>query len=171
MQNELYHHGVKGQKWGVRRFQKIDGSMTPEGKRKAAIKNLRRATKHIYNEGHATKIHDMASKAGKNDPMAKYKNSTGYDKHNIAIEKIKESRAILGKQYADKIMRNQIARQNVKQVAASAATAAGLAVASSLYGYPMPVRSIAIGSAITTRNAIDANNTAKSYLKNKKLYN
>lgn len=29
---ELYHYGVKGQKWGVRRFQKKDGSLTPAGK-------------------------------------------------------------------------------------------------------------------------------------------
>ena len=28
MDNELYHHGVKGQKWGVRRFQNKDGSYT-----------------------------------------------------------------------------------------------------------------------------------------------
>ena len=32
--NELYHHGVKGQKWGVRRYQNPDGTLTPEGKRK-----------------------------------------------------------------------------------------------------------------------------------------
>lgn len=29
---ELYHHGIKGQKWGVRRYQKEDGSLTPAGK-------------------------------------------------------------------------------------------------------------------------------------------
>lgn len=28
----LAHHGVKGQKWGVRRYQNADGSLTPEGK-------------------------------------------------------------------------------------------------------------------------------------------
>lgn len=27
----LYHHGIKGQKWGVRRWQNEDGSLTPEG--------------------------------------------------------------------------------------------------------------------------------------------
>lgn len=32
--NELYHHGVKGMKWGVRRYQNPDGSLTAEGKRK-----------------------------------------------------------------------------------------------------------------------------------------
>lgn len=30
----LMHHGVKGQKWGVRRWQNEDGSLTPEGIKK-----------------------------------------------------------------------------------------------------------------------------------------
>ena len=30
--NELYHHGVKGQKWGIRRYQNEDGSLTSAGK-------------------------------------------------------------------------------------------------------------------------------------------
>ena len=33
-QGELQHHGIKGQKWGVRRFQNKDGSLTPAGKKR-----------------------------------------------------------------------------------------------------------------------------------------
>lgn len=31
---ELYHWGVKGMKWGVRRYQNKDGSLTPAGKKR-----------------------------------------------------------------------------------------------------------------------------------------
>lgn len=30
--DELYHHGVKGQKWGERNYQYEDGSLTPAGR-------------------------------------------------------------------------------------------------------------------------------------------
>lgn len=32
--NELYHYGVKGMKWGVRRYVNADGSLTDKGKRR-----------------------------------------------------------------------------------------------------------------------------------------
>ena len=31
---ELYHHGIKGMKWGVRRYQNKDGSLTLAGKKR-----------------------------------------------------------------------------------------------------------------------------------------
>ena len=40
--DELMHYGVKGMKWGVRRYQNADGSLTPKGKKRISkqYKNL-----------------------------------------------------------------------------------------------------------------------------------
>lgn len=55
----IEHHGVKGMKWGVRRYQNKDGSLTSEGR------------KHVQNESGSgvkaigSKISSAASKAAK----------------------------------------------------------------------------------------------------------
>ncbi len=36
MSEIIYHHGIKGQKWGVRRFQNEDGTLTTAGKKRYA---------------------------------------------------------------------------------------------------------------------------------------
>lgn len=58
----ICHHGIKGQKWGVRRFQNEDGTLTPAGKRRygAGIDRLAREV-------------DEVSKKYVNDSSAGYK--------------------------------------------------------------------------------------------------
>ncbi len=47
---ELCHYGIKGQKWGIRRFQNEDGTLTAEGKKRAR-KEYREDNKKAYKKG------------------------------------------------------------------------------------------------------------------------
>lgn len=59
MNNELSHHGIKGQRWGVRRFQKLNGMFTAEGRKR------RQEQKKKYEE----KLEEVESKASKVDKI------------------------------------------------------------------------------------------------------
>lgn len=43
---DLYHWGIKGQKWGVRRYQNKDGSLTPAGKKRYDNDGATNKSKH-----------------------------------------------------------------------------------------------------------------------------
>ena len=49
----LQHHGVKGQKWGIRRYQNEDGSLTAEGRDKYSQQGWE--ARQMYKRGEITK--------------------------------------------------------------------------------------------------------------------
>lgn len=61
--DELQHHGVKGQKWGVRRYQNEDGSLTAEGRDKYSQQGWE--ARQMYKRGEITRAEKrQATKAG-----------------------------------------------------------------------------------------------------------
>lgn len=51
-QDELQHHGIKGQRWGIRRFQTKDGALTPRGQKRynKEMDKLKAEKKRLRNE-------------------------------------------------------------------------------------------------------------------------
>jgi hypothetical protein len=74
--DELQHHGVKGQRWGVRRYQNYDGSLTSAGKKK--FKKLNKLqqrnaalTKHYNDNKDISSTYKSGDKSGAQTKLRK----------------------------------------------------------------------------------------------------
>jgi len=86
MKNELYHHGVKGQKWGVRRYQNKDGTLTAEGRKRQV---QRRRAKQWYDTAEAVeKIYQSMTKEER-DKLTAYAGDKPYSNESEAQSLVK----------------------------------------------------------------------------------
>lgn len=69
--DELFHHGVKGQKWGIRRFTNKDGSLTEEGKKHYNVDNTASVVgRALFNSTSGQKLAVTFNKGYKADKKA-----------------------------------------------------------------------------------------------------
>lgn len=135
----LIHHGIRGQRWGVRRYQNEDGSLTSVGKKRYSIsdKDLGK-TKSIAES--ASKITGEAGKINRSISDMRRDSKKFEDLSKISDQQLKErvTRLNLERQYSDltssKIGKGQNYVGNILDIAGStlAITGSALAIALSI---------------------------------------
>ena len=96
----LEHHGIKGQKWGIRRFQNPDGTRTAAGKKRE--KNKEPSHEKLLKSTNAQEIYKYRGKL--NDKELRDRVNRIQTEQQLEDLKKKEKRTSMGEKASNKVL-------------------------------------------------------------------
>lgn len=142
--DELYHHGIKGQKWGKRRYQNADGSLTPAGKERYGSKE---DFEKQYPEDVKKSINKAKSGLNKASGVVdKAKDSNAKKVKKAQEEQIKRDVAKMSDQELQKIVNRLNMEERYKQVMNSRAAENGKDRVSKILEYAGTALAVGVGA-------------------------
>lgn len=127
MKDYIIHSGILGMKWGVRRYQNKDGSLTPAGKKRYGS-NTRKNPESA--ETKTSKYPDV--KTLSDDDITKIVNRIKREQEYINLTTPKETKSA-AKKYAD-VLLSKFGDQLIDTVAKSAARSVGAKIVKGVFG-------------------------------------
>lgn len=121
---ELCHYGILGQKWGIRRFQNEDGSLTSEGLKRYRVNNVgSNIGRAITNTSGGQKLSVSLNKGYREDKkeINRVSKELRRNAKNVPLDKKNQSMVELRKQYLKQIKNDtKMSKQEARLSAAEA---------------------------------------------------
>ena len=111
----LAHHGTKGQRWGVRRFQNSDGSLTAAGKMRYSVGNGGRYISKKVDLKSAAKLKKLQVKEEAKLERLKIKESAKNERYKEKLDKKKSH--ITNKEYVKTLSDEKLKAINNRDIA------------------------------------------------------
>ena len=160
---ELYHWGVKGMKWGVRRYQDKDGSLTDAGKRRYSYEQRQNSGKKKGDKVAAadpdrwvredlTRSRRLTDESGQlanklkvaNDNAIRNKSRPKMDLSNMSDQEMRNqiNRALLERQYNDMFAPQTVSKGREHASKILETTGSILAIGSSALGIALAIKEL-----------------------------
>ena len=161
MENSLQHHGVKGMRWGVRRYQNKDGTLTAAGKRRAErdMSDLSNTKKKQYQPNADKWVKDDLNRSRRlvdesatmtnklksaNENAMRKQPKAKMDLSQMSDKEMRDqiNRALLEKQYNDMFAPQKVSRgrERANEILDTAGTV--LAIGSSALGIALAIKEL-----------------------------